>query len=247
MQFLYKDISINYVFENNKSKINLVFLHGWGQNIEMMQPIAKPFNKKYNTLILDLPGFGSSDEPKTEWDLEEYVFMLNNLLKELKIKNPILIGHSFGGKISLLYASKYKVDKLVLLASPFKVKEKKDTLKKKVLRTMKKIPVLNKLESYAKNHMGSTDYRNASPMMKKILVKHVNTDLREEAQKISCPTLLIWGTKDTAVDYEDAKELEMIISNCGLVTYEGATHYAYLERLGQTINVLKSFIGDDNN
>ena len=47
----------------------------------MMQPIAKPFNKKYNTLILDLPGFGSSDEPKTEWDLEDYVLMLNNLFR----------------------------------------------------------------------------------------------------------------------------------------------------------------------
>ena len=38
MQFIYKDISVNYVFYDNDSKINLIYLHGWGQNIEMMMP-----------------------------------------------------------------------------------------------------------------------------------------------------------------------------------------------------------------
>ena len=90
--------------------------------------------------------------------------------------------------------------------------------------------------------MGSTDYRNASPKMREILVKHVNTDISDKVSKIKCPTLLIWGTQDEAVPYEDAQELEKLIKDAGLVTYEGCTHYAYLERLQQTINVLKSFI-----
>ena len=55
----------------------------------------------------------------------------------------------------------------------------------------------------------------------------------------------IGGTLDDAVPYNDALDLEKLISNCGLVTYEGNTHYAYLERLAQTNNVLKSFIGGD--
>ena len=81
--------------------------------------------------------------------------------------------------------------------------------------------------------------------MRKILVDHVNLDLTSELEKVNCPTLLIWGTNDAAVDYEDAIELEKKIKDCGLVTYEGCTHYAYLERLNQTINVLNSFIGDE--
>ena len=92
-----------------------------------------------------------------------------------------------------------------------------------------------------KKHLGSTDYKNASPLMREILVKHVNTDLTSDAAQIKCPTLLIWGTNDQAVPYADALELEKIIANCGLVTYGGCTHYAYLERLNQTISVLKSF------
>ena len=107
------------------------------------------------------------------------------------------------------------------------------------------MPGLNKLENVVKKHMGSTDYRNASEMMRKILVGHVNLDLTSELKNVKCSTLLIWGTNDQAVDYEDALELEKLIKDCGLVTYEGCTHYAYLERLQQTINVLNSFIGVD--
>ena len=40
------------------------------------------------------------------------------------------------------------------------------------LKLLKKVPVLNKLEPLAKNMFGSTDYKNASLMMKNILVKH---------------------------------------------------------------------------
>ncbi len=239
------DTNINYVYYDNNSKINLVFLHGWGQNIEMMMGIAKPFTKKYNVLVIDLPGFGKSDEPKDIWSTYDYASVLNEMLNKLKIKNPILIGHSFGGKISLCYAIKYKPSKIVLLASPYKKKVKKPTFKMKVYKFMKKVPLLKKLENIIKNHVGSTDYRNASEKMKKVLVAHVNTDLTEEVSKIKCPTLLIWGTNDSAVPIEDAYELEKLISNCGLVTYEGCTHYAYLERLDQTIRVLNSFIGSD--
>ena len=245
MRSTIKNVDINYEYFDNKSKTSLVFLHGWGQNIKMMESLAKPFCKKYNVLIIDLPGFGDSAEPKEVWSIYDYSEMVNELLKELKINNPILIGHSFGGKISLAYAIKYNPKKIVLLASPYKKNIKKPTLKMKVYKTVKKIPLLNKLEGFVKNHVGSTDYKNASEMMKKILVNHVNLDLTEELKNIKCPTLLIWGTNDNAVSYEDGKELEKLIPNAGLVTYEGCTHYAYLERLDQTIRVLNSFIGSD--
>lgn len=245
MKMLYKGINVNYSYYDNKSKIDLVYLHGWGQNIEMMLPIAKPFIKKHNVLIIDLPGFGDSEEPKEVWTTYDYADCVHYIENELKISNPIMIGHSFGGKVSLCHALKYKTKKLVLLASPYKVKIKKDNLKIKAFKAMKKVPGLNKLESVVKKHVGSTDYRNASDMMRKILVTHVNIDLTNELKNIKCPTLAIWGTNDTEVPYEDALELEKIIPNCGVVTYEGCTHYAYLERLNQTVNVLNSFIGSE--
>ena len=112
-----------------------------------------------------------------------------------------------------------------------------------MLKTAKKVPGLNKLEGFAKKHIGSTDYKNASPLMRQILVETVNYDIRDQIPNIKCPTILIWGTIDEAVDISGAYELEKIIDDAGVVVYENCTHYAYLERLGQTINVMKSFLG----
>ncbi len=243
MQIIYKDIKVNYVFYDNKSDVNLVYLHGWGQNIEMMEPISKPFMNSSNVLILDLPGFGKSEEPKEVWGINDYADLVNHLVRLHNMSSPILIGHSFGGKVALMYATMYEARKLVLFASPYKKHSNDNSMKVKVLKGLKKVPVVNKLEGFAKRHMGSTDYKNATEMMRSILVKHVNLDLTEEVKKIKCPTLIVWGTEDAAVPYNDGVELSELIRDAGLVTYEGCTHYAYLERLNQTINVLKSFIG----
>ena len=237
-----KDVKVNYI-DYGEGKNTIVLLHGWGQNIEMMKPVGDRFKKNNRIIIVDLPGFGMSDEPNTIWSLNEYVECIKELLESLELNNPILIGHSFGGKISLLYASKYKVDKLVLFGSPFKQEIKKLSLKTKILKFLKKVPIINKLEGFAKKHIGSTDYRKASEVMRKIMVEHVNLDIEEEVKKIKCPTLMVWGTMDQEVPVERAYELEKLIEDAGVVTYEGCSHYAYLERLEQTISVLKSFIG----
>lgn len=239
-----KDCNINYVDYGAKDDA-IVLLHGWGQNIDMMKSVGDQFQSNHRIIIVDLPGFGLSSEPKYPWELDDYVEFLDILLTNLKVKNPIIIGHSFGGKIGLLYASDKSVKKLVCLASPYKKKIKKDTLKLKILKTAKKVPGINKLEGFAKRHIGSTDYKNASEMMRNILVNHVNLDITENVKKIKCPTLLIWGTMDMQVSINDAYELEKLIDNCGLVTYDGCTHYAYLERFGQTISVLRSFLDND--
>ena len=196
----------------------------------------------HHLVIIDLPGFGESDEPDYAWSLEDYVEMIHSLLQEIKIEKPNIIGHSFGGKLTLIYATKYEVDKIMLLASPYKVKIKKPSLKVRLLKKAKSIPGLGGLAEKMKNHLGSTDYKNASPLMKEILVKHINTDLTEEVKKITCPTFIIWGTNDEAVPVSDAYELEKLIKDSGLAIYEGCTHYAYLERLGQTNAIIESFI-----
>ena len=232
------DVDINYIEYGEGDDI--VLLHGWGQNIQMMKPVGDKL--KGHIIILDLPGYGESTEPPNVWTIYDYVECVHEFLNSIGVKNPIMMGHSFGGKISLAYASKYKVKKLVLFASPFKKGIEKMPLKTKVLKSLKKVPLLNKLEGFAKKHIGSTDYKNASEMMRKILVETVNLDIREDVKKIKCPTFIFWGTNDEAVPVEDAKELESLIKDSGLVIYEGCTHYAYLEMLSQVIKVIRIFL-----
>lgn len=234
-----KNVDINYIEYGSGDK-TIVLLHGWGQNIEMMKPVGDRLEGRI--IIVDLPGYGQSSEPDYVWTVYDYVECIRELLDDLKVDNPILIGHSFGGKISLAYASKYDVEKLILFGSPFRPAIKKLSLKTKLLKKAKKIPVLNKLEGFAKKHMGSEDYKNASEMMRKILVATVNLDITEDVKKIKCPTLIVWGTLDEAVPVDDAYELEKLISDSGVVIYEGCSHYAYLERLNQVVNVINVFI-----
>lgn len=239
--FKYKNINVNYIRYGNINNQTIVLLHGWGQNIEMMKPVGDSLTDN-DIIIVDLPGHGKSEEPKEIWNLSDFVDMLHELLKSLNVQNPIFIGHSFGGKLSLLYASTYPVKKLILFGSPFKVKKNPNSLKVKVLKKLKTLPGLGKLAETMKKHMGSTDYRNASPMMRNILVRHVNTDITENVKKIKCPTIIIWGTNDQAVPLADAYELESLLPDAAVIQYDGCTHYAYLERINQTNRIIKNFI-----
>lgn len=244
--FKYKDVNINYIRYGNNKGLPLVFLHGWGQNIQMMKMIGDNFTN-CDVIIIDLPGHGESDEPKEVWLLDDITDMVHELLKSLNVKNPVLIGHSFGGKISLIYASKYGVRKLVLFGSPFKRKKNPNSIKVKFLKKVKSLPLMGKASEFAKKHMGSTDYRNASPIMREILVKHVNEDITDKVKKIKCSTIIIWGDLDQAVPLEDAYELSSYIKDSAVIVFKGCTHYAYLENVNQTVNIIHSFIEGDMN
>ena len=242
MKLNINDIDINYKEYGNKKGKTLVFLHGWGQNIEMMRPLADRLQDKYHIIIIDLPGFGGSDEPKEVMNIYDYNEVVEKLLNELKVKNPTMIGHSFGGRISIVYTSRNDVDKLILFGSPCIRKEKKLSLKVRILKKLKKVPGLNKLEGFAKRHIGSRDYKAASPMMRDILVKTVNEDLSDCAKKVSASTLLIWGDNDTEVSIEEAKETEKLFKDAALIILPNSTHYAYLENLNQVTNIINEFV-----
>ncbi len=238
-----KNININYTIYGNELGQSIVFLHGWGQNIEMMKPLANLLKKDYKIIIIDLPGHGKSDEPNYPWTVNDYKEAIKELLTKLNINKPTLVGHSFGGKISLLYASEYEINKLIVLGSPFKANTKNKTLKTKVLKFLKKVPIINKFEEFAKKRIGSTDYKNATPIMRQVLVNTVNHDITENIKKIKNPTLIIWGNLDEAVPLNDAYELESLIDDSAVVVLENGSHYAYLENVNQVANMIKSLVG----
>lgn len=236
-------ININYnLIYNEKNKNTLVLLHGWGQNTIMMQPIEDYFKEEVNVLNIDLPGFGKSDEPEEVMTIEDYTNLVNQIIEKLNLKNIIMLGHSFGGRIGICYASKYKVEKLILCSSPFIKRLNNKSLKLKVLKFLKKIPVLNKLEDYAKSKVGSTDYKNASIMMRKVLVETVNTDLTENVKKITVPTILLFGQIDEVVPLEEGEKLQSLLVDGHLIVYPNCGHFAYFDDINRTNKILDSFI-----
>lgn len=244
---MYKNIKgckINYVQYGVESKNEIVLLHGWGQNIQMMNPIGNGLKNKYHITIIDLPGFGLSPEPEEEFTLYDYFECVDNLLKELKIKNPIMIGHSFGGRISIIYSAIRQTEKLILLSAPFIKRITEESGKLKLLKKLKKVPGLNKLENIAKKFIGSTDYKNATPKMRKILVNTVNEDLTEYVKKIKASTIVIAGENDIDVPLDEINLYKNYIDDCAVIVYPRCTHYAYLEDINKTNSIISSFVGE---
>ena len=89
---------------------------------------------------------------------------------------------------------------------------------------------------------GSADYANSTPIMRAVLSKVVNEDLTSQLSGINVPTLLIWGENDTATPVSDARKMEHLIPDAGLVTFPGCGHYSFLDNPAQFRAVLNSFL-----
>jgi len=231
---------------------SVIVMHGWGCKASTVQVLADaavaPSTTVYN---LDLPGFGSSQEPPADWGVYDYAHFIEKFADWLGLEHPVLIGHSYGGRIAIVYASERPVDKLILVDSAgikphrslkyyFKVYTFKAA--KRILPLLfgskKGGEIINNMRGKA----GSADYKAASPVMRRIMSTSVNQDLKHLMPLIEAPTLLIWGEKDTATPLRDAKTMEKLIPDAGLVLYEGCGHYSFLERPGQTAAVIKNFL-----
>lgn len=239
MKIKVKNVLVNYI-QYGEGK-DILLLHGWGQNIEMMKMLGDNFSDRFRITILDFPGFGLSEEPREAWNIKDYANMLEEFINELGIKKPIIMGHSFGGRVAIRYSAEHVVEKIVLFGSPCVREDTELPLSVKILKGIKKLPGMDKIGEFAKNFIGSRDYKAASPVMRQTLVNVVNEDLSKYAKEIDCPTLLIWGENDTEAPVSDAKILESIMVDAALIVLPG-THYAYIENLGQVVNILNNFI-----
>ena len=237
----------------------VVLLHGWGSNIKLFANLIDLLSKKYTVVAMDMPGFGESQEPPEPWGVDGYADFVLDFLKDYDNKEITLLGHSFGGRVTIKLNSRtdlpFTIKKVILVDSagilpPQSNKKSMRTryykLGKAVLSTklMQKIAP-DALENFRKK-MGSADYAAASPMMRQVLVKTVNEDLEPLLPNIKCPTLLVWGVNDTATPISDGEKMEKLIPDAGLVKLENAGHYSFLEQQFIFNRVMSSFMKLDD-
>ena len=250
MQIKVNDWDINY--EVLGKGIPVVLLHGWLTDLETMRPIAENLKAKFKVYLIDVVGFGKSSLPEHPLNTDDFGNFLKELLENLKIENPILIGHSNGGRIILNAVGRGLVTprKIVLMDSAglkpkrsMKYYAKVYFFKagKAILNALPNIKPVKKLKEKLSNSVGSSDYRNSAPVLKETMKIILNEDMRPMLPNIKAPTLLIWGALDTATPISDAHEMEKEIPNAGLVTYPAGSHFAYLENINNVNIVLNEF------
>lgn len=246
----YKNISIYYETYGNSNK-NILILPGWGNTRETFNNIINLLKDKYKIYIIDYPFFGSSPIPNKELTIYDYTLLIYNFIKDNKINNPIIIAHSFGGRISSILISKYKlkVSKLILFdVAGIKRFNIKLFFKTKLYKLLKKLVFLlpKCIQEKAKNKLllkfSSNDYLNIPLIMKKTFQNIIKEDLRKYYRQISSETLIIWGDKDLDTPLKDALYLNKIIKNSALIIYKNSTHFSYLDYPYLTNKILEKYL-----
>ncbi len=230
----------------------IVLMHGWGCEIKtfaLLENFLAPHFKVFN---IDFPGFGKSQEPPTPWGTADYEAWFKSFLKEKNIENPILIGHSFGGRIAIRTAKDTPIRKMILIGSAGVKPSRSFGYYAKVysFKTMRFFAELPGIYQWfgkdfieeRRRSAGSSDYQQASEVMRGTLSKVVNEDLKSFMPSIKASTLLIYGENDTATPVKDAKIMEKLIPDAGLVVVKNAAHYVFLEQSGQVHAIIDSFL-----
>lgn len=230
----------------------VVVLHGWGGRIESMTPVIDCLSSSFRVVALDLPGFGLSPLPAGAWGTADYAAFVRDVLADRGIARAHFVGHSFGAKASLYLAGTVPslVDKLVLQGSSglrtppsFRARFKRGVSKTARFVGRAGTPG-QRVRDAVYRRIQSQDYRDAGDL-RPTLVKIVNEDLASLLPRVRASTLLIWGSDDDAVPLGHAQTMEKHIPDAGLVVFEGAGHFAYLDDPDRFCVVVRHFLGAD--
>jgi pimeloyl-ACP methyl ester carboxylesterase len=218
----------------------VVMLHGWGKSLQSLRPMGELMGSTCRVVLIDLPGFGLSPLPDDAsnngggWNTTQYAERLKAFLGESNITSCILIGHSFGGRLSVRLAARYPdlVKGLVLIGTPGVPRQRTPLKRLKMGSIRTSVSIAKRIDGllgtrlfahYFAPRFGSADYKAAGDL-RKTFVKTVNEDLTEEAKKVSAPTLLLWGAEDREATLDQAHTYQSILANAELHVFPNKGH-----------------------
>lgn len=237
--------------EENKTKSTILLLHGWGLRGAVYRELITLLKEKgHKVFFPDLPGFGQEPLINNSMKLDDYVQFIKNFIKKNKIKNPIIIGHSFGGRIAVKYSFLYpeEVDKLVLTGVPI---IRHVTFKKRIgyitavlggkLFMIFPEPVQKFFKIFLYKSIGEWDYYKAGSL-KEVFKNIINEDLVEYAKEIKNQVFLVWGKDDKIVPASDIEKIKKIIPKSRHAILQNAGHKAPYLNATDFFKKIKSFI-----
>lgn len=217
----------------------IVILHGWGSLVSGEKRFASVKRlleeKGYTVFVPDLPGFGENTLKKEELFFEDYIAFVKEFIEKHKLRNVILVGHSFGGRIAIAFSALYPqyVSKLIL-AAPSGIPHSLPSIRKKLVYVMTKIakpffslPLLSMLYKFFRKAVyyaiGEMDYYKSGKLSKTF--KNVyQVSIVDALSKIKIPTLLIWGEDDAFVPLKDGFLMREKIVDAKLIVEKNQGH-----------------------
>lgn len=229
----------------------VVILPGWGGSGESWRNFLKEIqnNTDFCFYVVDLPGFGQTQNPPRPWTVQDYVNFVKSFLEKASFSKCFLIGHSFGGRVAVKFSAEDqpKIKALILVAAaglkhPESVKQKIGKVLVKIGKKALQIKYLNRHFNFFRTLLykilREKDYVETSGTMRETFKNVIAEDLRPFLSQIQKPTLIVWGTKDRYVPLTDAFIFNEKINNSKLEILEGGGHGLHQEmprRLGRII------------
>ncbi|HCQ71135.1 MAG: alpha/beta hydrolase [Alphaproteobacteria bacterium] len=239
----------------------VVWGHGWGQDHRSFDGLVAALSGVATHIAVDFPGFGRSPVPfdtiEQSWGSGDYAHALSELIRSVAGGAPVIwVGHSFGARVGTQLGALYPdmMAGMVFVAGAG-LKRKRSAWQKMILKTkiytyklgkwLKRWPFLSDLiESIqGASKIGSSDYQNAGAM-RGVLVSVVNEHLSDEAARIQCPVLLIYGENDAETPPDVGLQFNQLIKDSELVSLSGQDHYSVLNETGrhQVAQRIKYFV-----
>lgn len=220
IQYKQYTFDISYEIVNPQAKIDLIVLHGWGSNKNLMKQTFSPYMDAFRHIYIDLPGFGNST-CSTALTTADVARIVELLMIHMNASKDIILGHSFGGKVALLLEPKI----LVLVASA-------GIYTPKPLKVKTKIALFKALKNFGFSKLRSLfvadDAKQLSEYMYQTFKNVVNEDFSDEFAKFDEKALLFWGKNDTATPLSCAKKIDELIDDSKLEVYNG-DHYFFMK------------------
>lgn len=263
----FDDTIINYDIRRFRNKKEfLIFVHGVGANLTVWKGIRAYFNKlKISTLAIDLRGHGKSSKPKflEDYKLKKFAEDIKEIIKKERIKNPIMIGHSLGGMVTLTFHELYPElsKEYIIIGSTYKAPRKLRVILKKL---EKLVNFLNKkfrkifpkrTKKYGKrkkilNKLGDGNiirvfFGVIKTSFKSWLftLENINDFEAENILKtIKKPVLILSGGKDNIINVRNSKRLHELIKGSKLKIFPKGNHILPLTNPKEISNEIYNFI-----
>ena len=244
-------VKVNYIKEGKGDYIFI--LHGWGCDLTTYKMMVDILKDSYTVVAFDFPGFGDSEEPPVGWTMADYTDFTIKFVEYFGCEKASFIGHSFGTRILIIMANRkklsYAIEKMVFVAGAGILDANAEFYLDEVRKFRKEKCALLKENNFIEleNLRANSDpeYSYKSDVMCKVYENAVSEDLEPLLSGINIPTLLIWGDKDIITPFSDAKKMEKLIPDAGLVLLENADHYPFFDQPYIFKRVLESFFEID--
>lgn len=241
----------------------LLFAHGVSGSCSAWFPYEKTLGNKYNILTYDIRGHGMSTKfPNySDYKIKNFADDLHKLVTHLGIQKFVLISNSFAALIALEYLKRWRK---TVAANIFTSPEiyLHNGLRAKIFRLIVNIiAAIAALLPFDPKPRGHVDYRkhiNSTDWnIKRNLADIRNTSLRAYSytlkqsftpnweyslEKISAPTLIVHGEKDTMVPIARARKMSEEIKNSEFISISNVDHNTAHNAVKEISEAIESFV-----